>query len=197
MRRSNRPRIAAALAVAIGVGACGSDSTGPTGSLDPAVSMEIASELMFSVLGMGFIGSSAVAADVAQGFSSAAETISETVPCDAGGNVTVAGTFTHTLSQEGTGAFAYDLRQTPNNCGIQTSQGVFQVNGNPHLQLTANVNVADFQLVGTSNFSFTGGFTFIGAGGSGNCIVNMAWSINWANPEQTTVTGSMCGHPLG
>lgn len=194
MRTHVRLRGATALAAALAVASCGSDSTGPS-ALTPAASLEIASQLMFSIVGMGFIGAG-VTADGEPAIL-AEETISETVPCEAGGTVTVEGTFGHNLDEQGTGTFAYDLRQRPNDCGMQTSQGVFRVTGSPHLQLTANVTTQNFQLVGVSTWTFVGGFTFTGSGGTGSCQVNMAWSINWQAPEQTAVTGSMCGHPLG
>lgn len=192
---------AAAVLLAVLTGGCGKDSTGPQTALDQAASIEIFSELLTQVFLVGFGagafgapgGSMALPPAVLSG-PRPVESVVESVPCDGGGTVTLTGTYSSGLSDQGTGSIGFDLRSTPNDCGVQTSRGLFRVNGNPNLRITYNLNVVGWQPAGLFTMTWSGGYTWSGPGGSGGCDVAISYAYDWSNPSAATMTGHMCGY---
>jgi hypothetical protein len=195
VKKGMQTGMAVALALALSTGAC-SDSTGVS-SLDQAAAMELAAEMGFGLIfmGMEFWGSGSGASMAAASTVLAnTATFSETVPCDAGGTTAVQGSWTDGLNEEGTGTFSFSSTQTPSNCGMNTSQGVFTVNGNPNLSASATATVQEWDLM-TMVMSMGGGFTWSGQGGSGSCNINIDYSFNFQT-FSLTMTGSVCGHSV-
>ena len=162
--------------------ACGKDSTSPDPGISQAVSMEIANELMlmvwsidFGALGeLGFVGDDGIAAAPAGPFElNQSRSVSETVECAQGGTITVDGSITGDLNEAGAGSITIDLRQTPTNCGMNTSQGVFRINGDPNLHVMVSFASADGENLDAYTLAFNGGFKWSGAEGSGSCKMNL------------------------
>lgn len=187
------------LMLAISVAGCGSSSTQPRPDLDQAVAMELASELFVVVLTAGFGAFGAPEADLAAGgelpptlFNT--ESFSETVACQLGGNITLAGTVTSLISDQGTGTFGMQLAYSPNGCGVNTSQGPFIMNGNPNLSIGANYTVSQWNIQ-TMTMEMTGGFSWTGGGQSGSCSVNVSYNFNYAT-SNLQMSGHMCGYQI-
>jgi hypothetical protein len=187
---------------ALAVAACGGDATSPEeAALNQAASLEIASTLISEIITIGFSSFSGGAASSGAGSEFAAgaasglqETISETVPCNGGGSMTVQGTFTNSLGSTGTGTYGYDLRQRPNNCVMNTSQGPFTVNGNPEFTVAGSLTVTSWTL-GTFQLAYGGGFRWSGRGGDGSCSIDLSYNFNYAS-SSFSGSGHMCGYQI-
>lgn len=195
-------KVLAVVLVPLFFAACGSDSKGP---LDPGgggnqLSREETLEVFFEILGaIGEIGigfDAAPAGVAAAPIAFATITFNETVPCENGGSIEVAGALTIDESMTMTGDFVYSLTETPKNCGITTESGnSYRVNGSPSLQVTGSAKFVDGEPVGAFDMSFTGGLSWVATsgGGSGSCAVNMKASLNMQTAE-ATVEGTICGY---
>ncbi len=190
------------VAAAIAAPGC-SDSTGP-GGLTPQASMEIATTLMFEVINIGFsaMGGSfdptlgaVLAADARRAaMASMVTTISEAVPCDAGGTIVVEGTHTTDISDQGTGSVAFDLSQRPVNCVMATSYGSYTVNGSPALTIEGSLTTTSWNL-GVFTMAYGGGFSWNGPGGSGTCNMNLTYHFDYAS-YVFSGSGHICGHAV-
>src|SRR5690606_33484820 len=160
-------------------------------------SMEIGYTLMAEVLAVGLSALDGTAfADGAQFNLLAAETLSVTAQCVQGGTIEVEGTFTDDVGDDGAGTFTMSLRQTPKNCGVQTSEGLFRVDGAPNLSVTASMVVVSGWDVADFKATYKGGFAWTGPAGSGNCSMDVTFDVNYKNPQASKVTGKMCGHSV-
>lgn len=195
------PRIGTgvALVLAMFVAGCGSSSTQPRSDLDQAVAMELASELFLVVFTAGFGAFGAPEADMAAGaelpptlFNT--ESFSETVACELGGNITLNGSTTSLINDQGTGTFAMQLAYTPTGCGVTSSQGPFTLNGNPSLSAGANYTVSQWNIQ-TMTMEMTGGFSWTGAGQSGSCSMNVSYNFNYVSGN-LQMSGHMCGYQI-
>jgi hypothetical protein len=196
--KSTRVRAAVAATAIFGLTACG-DSSGPgsTGDISQAAAMEIATELLMFMFMVDFnVAEGAAAYGIAadRPAFSVTETFDETVPCNQSGTMRINGSYTDNVNASGTGSVSVDLRQTPNNCGVQTSQGLFNVNGNPNIRWTTSFNLSNWEPVGNLVFKMTGGFNYTGAG-SGSCAIDVTYTINY-NTNAFNASGRMCGHNI-
>jgi hypothetical protein len=112
--------------------------------------------------------------------------------CQNGGTVAFNGQWTDNTNAQGTGTYSYTLVQVPSSCQVQTSGGLFTVQGDPNITWTWNYSTQNFQPVGNYTYSMEGGFRYSGAG-SGSCDIdiNYVFAVTGASG---TVTGSMCGY---
>src|SRR5690606_1753254 len=67
--------------------------------------------------------------------------ISVAAPCELGGSIGLEGTITDEVDDQGTGTFSMDLRETPNDCVVSTTEGQFTINGDPNLRITVDLTV--------------------------------------------------------
>jgi hypothetical protein len=177
-----------------------SKSSNKEDNISEEVGMEILTQLMSQAMMLGFgvidkVDETGTFRDQhIKNLDIVAETISVTIPCSEGGSMAVNGTFTDNISDEGTGSASFDIRNNPNDCGLATSEGVYKVNGNPDLRTTFAMNYSDWEPVGNFTFSFTGGYVWSGAGGTGSCNLNVSYTFNFDNPGMINMTGNMCGY---
>jgi hypothetical protein len=184
--------------LAVLVSACGgSDATEPEEVvLDQVAGMQIASTLMSEIITIGFSALAGGSGSAHPALTPAAGLIpiTQTVPCQGGGTISVTGSYTNTLGDAGTGHVAFDLRQVPNNCAMTTSQGVYTVNGNPDFTITGDLSVTSWSL-GVFHFSYGGGFRWSGRGGSGSCSIDLTYDFNYVT-STVTAAGHMCGYVI-
>lgn len=118
---------------------------------------------------------------------------SATVNCTEGGSISQNGSISSTLSDEGTGTIETSMTQSISECAIATSQGLFVVNGNPNLKSWGSMDVENW-LPKKFDYTFEGGYTWQGAELSGECSVEITYSINLLNPDSFSMSGHMCGY---
>jgi len=194
--------VAVMVAVAIAAPGC-SDSTGP-GGLSPQASMEIATTLMFEIIDLGFsaLGGSfdpaagpVMAAELRAAAAAASQTtISESVPCEAGGTIVVEGTHTADISDQGSGSVSFNLSQRPVACVMSTSSGAYTVNGNPALTIEGSLTTAAWNL-GVFTMAYGGGFRWNGRGGSGTCTMDLTYHFDYTS-YVFSGSGHICGHAV-
>ncbi len=179
--------------------ACSDSVDAEEATIDQAASMEIFTELNSQVMLIAF--SSIYQKNGGEAISELNEAtlndtvINETASCEGGGTITVTGTVTSNAFQNGTGTFGYDLRQIPQDCRISTTKGTFSVDGNPDLRITTNINYEEWEPVGLFEFSYRGGYTWDGPGGSGGCDMNLTYGFNYST-QQVSMKGHMCGFSM-
>jgi len=205
MSRSMRLGCAAVLAALAGAGCGSKDATAPYSGvrLSEAATLEIAYVLMaemfaidFGVNGGAPPGEGMSAARVRLFNVQPTQAISVTAPCELGGSIRLEGTITDEVDDQGTGRFSMDLRETPNDCAVSTTEGQFTINGDPNLRITVDLTApADVELSDIA-MSIGGGFRWSGQPGSGSCSVDVTFVIKLAEPEASTVSGKVCGYDV-
>jgi hypothetical protein len=166
--------------------------------LDQTVSMEIfnylMAELMFVGLDFGKSMPDGFQSTVnPEQFQSVFDEYTATVSCAEGGSISQNGTVSSTISEEGTGTIETTMTQSISGCTIATSQGQFVVNGNPNLRSWGRMDVEGW-LPKTVDYTFEGGYTWQGEEFSGECSVEITYSINMLNPNNFSMSGHMCGY---
>lgn len=197
-------KITVLLLIAAGAGfqwGCSDSSSGNDEDvIDQQASMEILTQLTTQAMMFGF---GVIETSVAPGeeaftnpgrLSTIAEDFSEIIPCNEGGVLNVNGSYTDNVNEQGTGTVAFNLSSNPDECGIQTSQGLYVVDGDPGLGTQFSVDLVEGDPVGNLTLAYTGGYLWSGPDGSGSCSVNVSYVFNWTNPGQFSITGNMCGH---
>lgn len=116
-------------------------------------------------------------------------TISSTYACAGGGNIAISGTIGGTLSSSGAGSAEAQIAATPANCSVN---GIV-LNGNPQVNLAAQLNILNDTPVWPATGTETGGVTY-GPNPSGSCALNLSFSIN--SNSSCTVTGTACGQSV-
>lgn len=200
MNAQRNAGLAVIVAGAIAAPGC-SDSTGPSG-LSQQASMEIATTLMLEIIDIGFSAldgafdggvGPVVAADARGALADViTTTISESVPCEAGGTIVLEGTHTSDFDDVGTGSVAFNLAQRPINCVMSTSSGTFTVNGSPALTVEGMLSTSNWNL-GIFTMAYGGGFSWNGPGGSGSCNMDLTYNFNYAT-YVFSGSGHICGH---
>jgi hypothetical protein len=177
---------------------CSSSSDTDEPLLNQAISLEIFNYLMAELMFVGFDYGKYLPDQIE--FTEKSEpahiTVNEysaTVSCGEGGSLSQTGSVTSNLSDEGTGTVETTLTQSISDCAIGTSQGLFVVNGNPNLKSWGSMNVVSWQPT-TFAFTFEGGYTWEGAGITGDCSMEISYSINLINPGNFSMSGHMCGY---
>jgi hypothetical protein len=168
--------------------------------ISQAASMEILTQLTTQTMMLGFAVIENVNEPGDDAFSSRgnvntiAEDFSHIVPCSQGGVLNVTGSYSDNVNEQGTGTMAFNVRSNPDECGVQTSQGVYIVDGNPDLGTQFSLTLEEWDPVGNLTLAYTGGYNWSGPDGSGSCAVNVSYVFNWMNPGQFSITGTMCGY---
>lgn len=118
-------------------------------------------------------------------------------PCEAGGVVDVVGTLDMTWDQEAGWATAVIAStMTHDDCGVEGENHTFTTNGDPNLELTADMSMTDGQLDGEQTMTLVGAFTWTDdADRSGRCEVDLTTTLDPANSTSTT-SGTFCGHTV-
>jgi hypothetical protein len=163
---------------------CSGDSTGTDN--DDLILQGEALEIFSAFMSVAFQGFGLVDT------SGNTTTFSGTGTCTNGGTVAYTGNWVDTTNDSGTGTFTYTLVQTPSSCQVQTSGGVYTVQGDPNITWTWNYSTQNFQPIGNYTYSMEGGFRYTGAG-SGSCDIDINY-VFAVTGSSGTVTGSMCGY---
>lgn len=189
-------------ALALGLAACGGDTTG-TG--DPLTQAE-AEELAASLAEGGFVGFAQPAAPMGAPGAEAATitiTLDDSYPCnEAGGTGTAAiqGTMSADVNEQtGLGSFSFNYTLTPNGCTIATTgDKVFTLDGDPNLKVDGDFDWSETSAHGTLHYK--GGFAWESSDGrSGTCGVDLTsnyeftFSGTGASSASATLSGSVCG----
>jgi len=116
-------------------------------------------------------------------------TISSTYACAGGGNIQISGTIGGTLSSSGAGSAQAQIAANPANCSVN---GIV-LNGNPQVNLAAQLNILNDSPVWPVTGTETGGVTY-GPNPSGSCQLNLSFSVN--SNSSCTVTGTACGQTV-
>jgi hypothetical protein len=103
------------------------------------------------------------------------------------------GSVSSDLSEEGTGSIETNITQTISDCVITTSQGLFVVNGKPNMKSWGSMDVVSWQPT-TFLFTFEGGYTWEGAGITGDCSMDISYSVHLQDPSSLSMSGHMCGY---
>jgi hypothetical protein len=115
--------------------------------------------------------------------------IASTFSCPGGGTMAVSGDLSGTLSNTGNGSAQAQITAAPANCSVN---GIV-LNGDPHITVAGQANIANDAPVWPITGSETGGVTF-GPNPSGSCQFNLNFSVH-ANLS-CTVTGTACGQTI-
>jgi hypothetical protein len=115
--------------------------------------------------------------------------ISTTFNCPGGGTMAVSGDLSGTLSNTGNGSAQAQIAADPASCSVN---GIV-LNGDPHITVTGQANIANDAPVWPITGSETGGVTF-GPNPSGSCQLNLNFSVN--AKLSCTVTGTACGQTI-
>jgi len=183
--------------------ACGRDAAGPDQArLSQETTLEIASALFAELFATGFVVEDGAwpGDDVPAGAPlfnlMPTQEISVTGPCELGGSISFEGTITDEVDEQGNGRFAMDVRETPQDCVVATSEGQFTVNGDPNLRITVDLTVPEDVEITAIAMSISGGFRWNGQPGSGRCGVDVTITVNVAEPEAATAAGRVCGYDV-
>ncbi len=192
---SRRTRVCSAIILAaFAASACGKDSAGPKEpSIAEAVSVQLGYTLVAEVMAVALNTIDNIILDGDPQPST--DTLSRTAQCVQGGTIEVEGTYTNDLSDQGAGPFTMSLQETPKNCGVPTSEGLFRVDGAPNLDVDVNIVVAGWD-VADFKATYTGDFTWTGPTGSGTCTMNVTFDIDHKTLHGTKAKGKMCGYDV-
>ena len=190
-------------ALAIGLAACGGDTTGTGDPLTESEAADLAAALAEGgFVGFGAQGAAPMGAPGAEA-ATITVTLNETHPCnDAGGTgtVTIAGTQSADVNQTtGAGSFTFNYTLTPHGCTIETSgDKVFTIDGDPNLKVGGEFDFTETSASGTLNYE--GKFAWDASDGrAGACGVDLTsnyeftFSGTGASSASVTVSGSVCG----
>lgn len=182
-----------AVMASVMVAGCGESLTGAD-NLSPEESLEIFNELFNAMFaGVNQSPVSLRAPDALQRMVlPATETFTTTSNCALGGTVTQSFTVEDNLDENGDGTFTFNAIQTPNDCGVSTSSGEYEVNGAPDLTWGGTLQFDDGEPVGDFTWTFNGGYDFTGSK-DGSCDVDLTYVVNFQTLNGS-VTGTMCGN---
>lgn len=196
MRGMTSVRVAAALALVVGVAAC-SDDDDPTGP-GAELSAEEADLMMEAWAELGGLGGPFLAMGGYEGAptpdgvlysTSGSEDFNQQNDCPQGGTITYNGTMTWAENH-----ISWDLTNTADNCQSNDSEGnTWTFNGgvNTDFEFTGDQN--QFQMNGSQQ----GSLSFSSDVGSGSCDVNVSYSAQGdENSGTAEVSGSVCGHDV-
>ena len=93
------------------------------------------------------------------------------------------------MSTSGTGSAQAQIAANPANCSVN---GIV-LNGNPQVNLAAQLNILNDSPVWPVTGTETGGVTY-GPNPSGSCQLNLSFSVN--SNSSCTVTGTACGQTV-
>jgi|SRR5579871_3643700 len=115
--------------------------------------------------------------------------IASTYTCPGGGSMALSGSITGILNTGGTGSAQAQIAATPASCSVD---GIV-LNGNPQVNLAAQINIMGDNPVWPLTGTETGGVTY-GPNPSGSCTLNLTFTVN--SSVACTVSGTACGHSV-
>lgn len=119
--------------------------------------------------------------------------ISHTESCEGSGSISVSGSISGDIDQNGSGSLSLSITETVTDCRITKNLKEFVVSSDPTLQMTGDFTFTNGQPSGVQSLSFSGSFTWTsGDGRSGGCGMNLTVTF-----DPTTATGSMTGDVCG
>lgn len=190
-------------AAAVGLAACGGDTTSTGDPLTEAEAAELASSLVEGGF-VGFGGAAAPARAPGEALANVTVTLNDTYPCDEDGGtgtgtVTVAGSMTINVNdQTGAGTFGFNYTVAPHGCQVTTTGGkVFTLDGDPNIKVTGDFTWSETSAEGTLNYN--GKFAWESSDGrSGACGVDLDATYDFAfsgtgSSGSATLTGTVCG----
>jgi hypothetical protein len=190
-----------ALAAVLALAACDKGITGPGGSssqLSAADVQALASETgdQDGAFLDGFGGPSFNKTPSGPQFATTVTTtFTRTRTCPQGGNVTLAGTVTHTADgATRSGSTAFSATRTENACAFNRNGVAVTITGNPNTQLTASQSWSN-GVPGVRTATKVGSFNWTRDGKSGTCNVNV--TATWTPATHTLhVEGTFCNQTV-
>ena len=197
---------ASALVLAVAIGACSGDSTGPAGDTLTDAEFDAMVEALAAVGSFDFgMGATAFAASPAlsEGMEHrlAAETISftfeESVPCPDGGTVDVEGSMNGDFdSVTGAGTASVAITQTHRSCAgtAQQSGKSFVFNGDPYVSTQMTFTVDENEDLVSLSGSQIGGIRWAVDDKEGRCGMDVTYSITGAQTATPSISiaGTLC-----
>src|SRR5574341_79457 len=192
-------------ALALGLAACGGDTTSTGDPLTEAEAAELAEALGESFVGFGTYGGAAAMGAPGEAAATITITLNETQPCEpqASATVTVVGSMTVNVNEQtGAGTFGFNYTLAPHGCQVTTSGGkVFTLNGDPNIQVAGDFNWTQTttQTSAEGQLTYDGQFTWEASDGrAGACGVDLTanYDFNFSSTGSSgsaTLTGSVCG----
>jgi hypothetical protein len=195
--------------LSIGLAACGDDdSTGPGTDTDLSdQELEALAEVLFTQ-GFAVTATSGPRSEVFDPDLRRAAGVPigpidfgpQDVACELGGVVTVTGTVSGNLDQQGAGTLNYSFTQVHKSCMAQAEGGMqFTLDGNPDTTMDISMDTSAngaFSLSGT----YTGGIAWQTGDRNGTCSVNLSFdatgNLETGATSSGSVTGSMCGRSV-
>ena len=181
-----------ALALGLGVAACGDSVTATSGdTITSAEASELANAIVAAAdFGFSALGPAPAAAPGAEAGSAGSITITidQTGECDGGGSVAVKGKVTANINDAQTsGSLSFDYTLAPSACDVQTQAGtVFTLTGNPNVGVSGDFSFGNQQYSG--GLSYDGGFDWSADDGrSGTCGIGLDANFDL---DATNLTGS-------
>ena len=197
---------ASALVLAVAIGACSGDSTGPAGDTLTDAEFDAMVEALVAVGSFDFgMGATAFAASPAlsEGMEHrlAAETISftfeESVPCPDGGTVDVEGSMNGDFdSVTGAGTASVAITQTHRSCAgtAQQSGKSFVFNGDPYVSTQMTFTLDENEDLVSLSGSQIGGIRWAVDDKEGRCGMDVTYSITGAQTATPSISiaGTLC-----
>ncbi len=115
--------------------------------------------------------------------------ISDTVPCSAGGTISVAGDVNGTLNSNGGGSIQTAITVTPTSCSVSN----LVINGDPSVTVDSQINFTGFAPAYPITFAETGDISY-GPKPSGTCQLKVSSTITSATT--CNITGTVCGQSV-
>lgn len=201
---SKRVLFGLAPVLALGLAACGGGFTSSGDALTESEAADLAEALAQGGFA-GFAGIGAAAPSRAPGVAATTitQTLSETVPCEGGGNVSINGSVTGNINQTGSGGtISFNYTAAPSGCAVSTSGGkTFTISGDPNIKAQGDFT---FSISGTSetfqgSLNYDGKFSWTSSDGrAGACGVDLTANYDFSFSGTGTtgtaaLTGTVCG----
>ncbi len=182
-----------------------SDGTGPDGISDSDAQL-IASEVVSTSIGALNSGTAAAAVQGFDALAASASSVpvalrfdySHTESCPLFGRIGVTGTMSGSMDSEtGDGVLWIQVTETLTDCTFNSQNGDLVINGAPSITLTGNFTFLGGVPATTQSLTLSGGFRWqFDEGNSTFCALNLTMNIAYGGTGSTTVSGTVCGHPV-
>ena len=184
-----------ALAVAL-LAACG-DSTGP----DSGVTSLSDSES--NALALDFLAAAVNAMNSASGSPGLTASVpvnvqySHVMACPAGGHISVSGSLTGSVDDQGSGALFLQILETPTDCAHEFQGSTVAFSGNPYISVAGTFTYLNGAAATQQSLNIGGGFSWSAdPGGSGSCTVILSLNLATNASGTTTLSGTVCGRQV-
>ena len=182
-----------------------SDGTGPDGISDSDAQL-IASEVVSTSIGALNSGTAAAAVQGFDALAASASSVpvalrfdySHTESCPLFGRIGVTGTMSGSMDSEtGDGVLWIQVTETLTDCTFASQNGDLVINGAPSITLTGNFTFLGGVPATTQSLTLSGGFRWqFDEGNSTFCALSLTMNISYGGTASTTVSGTVCGHPV-